>query len=192
MKETSIRREFWHSLHPMSDVSSDAASPLRISTPPLVGVVMGSKSDWETLAGARDILADLDIPAEYRVVSAHRMPEEMAEYGRTARDRGLRAIIAGAGGAAHLPGMLAAFTTVPVLGVPVQSRALNGLDSLLSIVQMPAGVPVATFAIGIAGARNAALFAAAMLAREFPEIEEALLAYRENMHEEAAGSVLPV
>lgn len=152
---------------------------------------MGSKSDWETLAAAQSILRELGIAAEYRVVSAHRMPEEMAEYGRTARSRGLRAIIAGAGGAAHLPGMLAAFTSVPVLGVPVQSKALNGLDSLLSIVQMPAGVPVATFAIGVAGARNAALFAAALLAREFPKIESALLDYRSRMHDEAADSVLP-
>ncbi len=130
----------------------------------LVGVVMGSKSDWETMRTACDLLEALGVPHERRVVSAHRTPDLLTEYAKSAAGRGLRAIIAGAGGAAHLPGMLAAHTLVPVLGVPVRSRALSGMDSLLSIVQMPAGVPVATFAIGEAGAKNAALFAAAIIA----------------------------
>lgn len=131
---------------------------------PLVGLVMGSDSDWETMEHAARVLTDFGIPFEQKVVSAHRTPELLAEYARTARERGLACIIAGAGGAAHLPGMLAANTSLPVLGVPVRSRALQGLDSLLSIAQMPAGVPVATFAIGEAGAKNAALFAVALLA----------------------------
>ncbi|HZW51592.1 MAG TPA: 5-(carboxyamino)imidazole ribonucleotide mutase [Rudaea sp.] len=133
---------------------------------PRIGVVMGSRSDWDTLQHAADTLDRLGIAHEVRVVSAHRTPDLLFDYASQARARGLRAIIAGAGGAAHLPGMLAAKTSVPVLGVPVQSQALNGMDSLLSIVQMPAGVPVATFAIGKAGATNAALFAAALLAGE--------------------------
>ena len=145
---------------------------------PLVGIVMGSRSDWETMQHAAAKLEALGVPHEVRVVSAHRTPDVLFDYAATAKARGLRAIIAGAGGAAHLPGMLASKTAVPVLGVPVQSKALNGMDSLLSIVQMPAGVPVATFAIGNAGAANAGLFAAAMLAREFPEIGVALDAFR--------------
>jgi 5-(carboxyamino)imidazole ribonucleotide mutase len=145
---------------------------------PLVGVVMGSRSDWETMQHAVSRLEQLGVPHEVRVVSAHRTPDVLFDYAATASSRGLRAIIAGAGGAAHLPGMLAAKTPVPVLGVPVQSRALNGLDSLLSIVQMPAGIPVATFAIGQAGAANAALFAAAMLAHEVPAVGAALDAFR--------------
>ena len=145
---------------------------------PLVGVVMGSRSDWETMQHAVSRLEQLGVPHEVRVVSAHRTPDVLFDYAATASSRGLRAIIAGAGGAAHLPGMLAAKTAVPVLGVPVQSRALNGLDSLLSIVQMPAGLPVATFAIGQAGAANAALFAAAMLAHEVPAVGAALDAFR--------------
>ena len=131
---------------------------------PLVGVVMGSRSDWVTMAAAVSLLQEFGVPCEYRVVSAHRMPEAMAAYAREAECRGLLTIIAGAGGAAHLPGMLAAHTTVPVLGVPIKSRTMEGFDSLLSIVQMPAGIPVATFAIGEAGAKNAALFAIALLA----------------------------
>ncbi|MBN8280380.1 MAG: 5-(carboxyamino)imidazole ribonucleotide mutase [Gammaproteobacteria bacterium] len=131
---------------------------------PVVGVVMGSDSDWPTLKAAADILRDFGVPFEKRVVSAHRTPQLMFDYAESARDRGLELIIAGAGGAAHLPGMLAAKTTLPVLGVPVQTKALSGQDSLLSIVQMPKGVPVATFAIGEAGAANAALFAVAVLA----------------------------
>ena len=145
---------------------------------PLVGVVMGSRSDWETMQHAVARLDQLGIASEVRVVSAHRTPELLVEYARDAAGRGLRAIIAGAGGAAHLPGMLASMTPLPVLGVPVQSKALNGLDSLLSIVQMPAGVPVATFAIGAAGAANAGLFAAAMLAHGDPAIRDALDRFR--------------
>ncbi len=146
--------------------------------PPLVGVVMGSNSDWETLRAATVLLDQFGVPFEARVVSAHRTPDLLFSYAETARERGLRAIIAGAGGAAHLPGMLAAKTAVPVLGVPVQSRALNGMDSLLSIVQMPKGVPVATFAIGEAGAANAALFAIALLAGEDAHLAQALDAFR--------------
>lgn len=134
------------------------------TTAPLVGVVMGSKSDWETMGHAVALLEEFGVPCEYRVVSAHRMPDAMATYAKEAEARGLHAIIAGAGGAAHLPGMIAAQTTVPVLGVPVKSRTMEGFDSLLSIVQMPAGIPVATFAIGEAGAKNAALFAISQLA----------------------------
>src|SRR5687768_9174274 len=145
---------------------------------PLVGVVMGSRSDWETMQHAVARLDQLGIASEVRVVSAHRTPELLVEYARGAAGRGLRAIIAGAGGAAHLPGMLASMTPLPVLGVPVQSKALNGLDSLLSIVQMPAGVPVATFAIGAAGAANAGLFAAAMLAHGDAAIRDALDRFR--------------
>jgi 5-(carboxyamino)imidazole ribonucleotide mutase len=152
---------------------------------PVIGVVMGSSSDWETLQHAAAILTDFGIPFEARVVSAHRMPDDMFQYAETAAERGLKAIIAGAGGAAHLPGMLAAKTTVPVLGVPVASRHLNGVDSLHSIVQMPKGIPVATFAIGVAGAANAALFAVAQLATEQPELRRRLEAYRERQTEAA-------
>jgi 5-(carboxyamino)imidazole ribonucleotide mutase len=144
----------------------------------LVGIIMGSSSDWETMQGAANTLDSLRIGYEVRVVSAHRTPDLLFEYAASARERGLKAIIAGAGGAAHLPGMTAAKTTVPVLGVPVQTKVLNGIDSLLSIAQMPAGVPVATFAIGAAGARNAALFAAAILANELIEVRTALDAFR--------------
>ena len=146
--------------------------------PPLVGVVMGSNSDWDTLRAATVLLDQFGVPFEARVVSAHRTPDLLFSYAESARQRGLRAIIAGAGGAAHLPGMLAAKTAVPVLGVPVQSRALNGMDSLLSIVQMPKGIPVATFAIGEAGAANAALFAIALLAGEDANLAQALDAFR--------------
>jgi 5-(carboxyamino)imidazole ribonucleotide mutase len=151
---------------------------MQMTGDPLVGVVMGSRSDWPTMAGAAEVLERLGIAHEVRVVSAHRTPDLLFDYAATADRRGLRAIIAGAGGAAHLPGMLAAKTRVPVLGVPVQSKALSGLDSLLSIVQMPAGVPVATFAIGEAGARNAALFAVAMLATTDPVVAAALDRFR--------------
>lgn len=149
-----------------------------MSAKPLVGVVMGSSSDWDTLKAAADILTEFGIPFEAQVVSAHRMPDDMFRYAEGAVGRGLRAIIAGAGGAAHLPGMLAAKTPVPVLGVPVASRHLQGVDSLHSIVQMPKGIPVATFAIGAAGAANAALFAVAMLAGEQPTLLGQLEAYR--------------
>ena len=149
----------------------------------LVGVVMGSSSDWETLRHASEILSEFDIAHESRVVSAHRMPDDMFGYAEAAAGRGLRAIIAGAGGAAHLPGMLAAKTTVPVLGVPVASRHLQGVDSLHSIVQMPKGIPVATFAIGTAGAANAALFAIAMLALSDASLQQRLVAYRTRQTE---------
>jgi 5-(carboxyamino)imidazole ribonucleotide mutase len=155
---------------------------------PLVGIVMGSRSDWETMQHAAARLEQLGVAHEVRVVSAHRTPDALFDYAATAQARGLRAIIAGAGGAAHLPGMLAAKTAVPVLGVPVQSKALNGMDSLLSIVQMPAGIPVATFAIGHAGAANAALFAAAMLAHGNPEVAAALAAYRDRQTADVAAN----
>lgn len=145
---------------------------------PLVGIIMGSDSDWPTLQAAAKVLTDFGVPFEARVVSAHRTPDLMFEYAAAARGRGLHAIIAGAGGAAHLPGMVAAKTTLPVLGVPVQSRALSGQDSLLSIVQMPKGIPVATFAIGEAGAANAALFAVALLAVNDPALAIQLEAFR--------------
>ena len=151
---------------------------------PLVGIVMGSRSDWETMQHAAQKLEALGVPFEVKVVSAHRTPDVLFDYAEQAGPRGLRAIIAGAGGAAHLPGMIAAKTAVPVLGVPVQSKALNGMDSLLSIVQMPAGIPVATFAIGNAGASNAALFAAAMLASDQPAIGQALDAFRARQTED--------
>lgn len=147
---------------------------------PLVGIVMGSRSDWETMRHAAERLQAFDIAHEARVVSAHRTPHALYDYAQTAAERGLRAIIAGAGGAAHLPGMLAALTAVPVLGVPVPSKALDGIDSLYSIVQMPAGIPVATFAIGQAGAANAALFAAAMLAAGDARVAQALARFREE------------
>ncbi len=153
-------------------------------TAPLVGIVMGSRSDWETMQHAAQKLDSLGVPYEVKVVSAHRTPDVLFTYAEQAGPRGLRAIIAGAGGAAHLPGMIAAKTAVPVLGVPVQSKALNGMDSLLSIVQMPAGIPVATFAIGNAGASNAALFAAAMLAPAQPAIGDALEAFRARQTED--------
>jgi 5-(carboxyamino)imidazole ribonucleotide mutase len=143
-----------------------------------VGIIMGSQSDWETMQHAADALDRLKISYETRIVSAHRTPERLYEYARTARSRGLRVIIAGAGGAAHLPGMIAALTPLPVLGVPIESRALKGMDSLLSIVQMPAGVPVATFAIGRGGAVNAALFAAAILGLSDTAAEQALDSWR--------------
>jgi 5-(carboxyamino)imidazole ribonucleotide mutase len=161
-------------------------------TQPLVGVVMGSQSDWDTLEHATQILQDFQIPFEARVVSAHRMPDDMFRYAEAAEGRGLRAIIAGAGGAAHLPGMLAAKTVVPVLGVPVASRHLQGVDSLHSIVQMPKGIPVATFAIGTAGAANAALFAAALLAHDDPTLRERLHAFRLRQTEHARQMTLPV
>jgi 5-(carboxyamino)imidazole ribonucleotide mutase len=160
-------------------------------TLPLVGVVMGSSSDWDTLQHAIQILQSFDIAHEAKVVSAHRMPDDMFAYAESAASRGLRAIIAGAGGAAHLPGMLAAKTTVPVLGVPVASRHLQGLDSLYSIVQMPKGIPVATFAIGAAGAANAALFAVAMLASGDADLRRKLEAFRLAQTEAARGMALP-
>lgn len=147
---------------------------------PLVGIIMGSKSDWEIMSNAAETLDALGVAYEVRVVSAHRTPDLLFEYAATAEARGLEVIIAGAGGAAHLPGMTAAKTALPVLGVPVESRALKGMDSLLSIVQMPAGIPVGALAIGRAGAINAALFAAAILGNKYPEIKAALRKFREN------------
>jgi len=156
-----------------------------------VGVVMGSSSDWDTMQHAVQILSDFGIAHEARVVSAHRMPDDMFAYAEAAAGRGLKAIIAGAGGAAHLPGMLAAKTVVPVLGVPVQTKALSGVDSLHSIVQMPKGIPVATFAIGAAGAANAALFAVAMLANQDPALRQTLEAFRVAQTELARGMTVP-
>ncbi|MBK1688287.1 5-(carboxyamino)imidazole ribonucleotide mutase [Rubrivivax gelatinosus] len=161
------------------------SSPDTPARPARVAIVLGSSSDWETLRGAAELLQEFDVPYEARVLSAHRMPDEMFAFAETARERGLRAIIAGAGGAAHLPGMVAAKTTVPVLGVPVASRHLQGVDSLYSIVQMPKGIPVATFAIGAAGAANAALFAIAMLAADDEALQAKLAAFRVRQTEAA-------
>ncbi len=157
---------------------------------PLVAVIMGSKSDWETMRHADAVLTQFDIPHENKIVSAHRTPELMADFARTAEDRGLEVVIAGAGGAAHLPGMVAAQTLVPVLGVPVQSHALSGLDSLLSIVQMPGGIPVGTLAVGKAGATNAALLAVAILANSRPELREKLRRFRADQTARVLGDVL--
>ncbi len=157
---------------------ADPASLAVLSTSPAVGVLMGSRSDWETLRHAADVLTELGVGHEVKVVSAHRTPDLLFEYASSAESRGVEVIIAGAGGAAHLPGMLAAKTHLPVLGVPIQSQALHGLDSLLSIAQMPAGVPVGTLAIGRAGAVNAALLAAAILGLHDPSVRAALLTYR--------------
>ena len=158
----------------------------------LVGVIMGSTSDWETMQQATETLAGFGVPFEAKVVSAHRTPGRMAEYAKTAVSRGLEVIIAGAGGAAHLPGMVAAQTVVPVLGVPVQSRTLNGLDSLLSIVQMPGGVPVGTLAIGRSGAKNAALLAISILGNKYPEYREKLVQFRLAQTDKVLGDTLPI
>lgn len=158
---------------------------------PLISVVMGSNSDWNVMQHAVEILKDFDIPHEALVVSAHRTPDRMFEFAETAAQRGVKCIIAGAGGAAHLPGMIAAKTTLPVLGVPVTSKQLQGLDSLLSIVQMPKGIPVATFAIGEAGATNAGLFAAAILAVEDKQLAQQLETFRKNQAEKVAAMTLP-
>lgn len=164
-----------------------------MNTPPtpLVCIIMGSTSDWETMKHAVDVLQEFGVPHETKVVSAHRTPALLTEYATNAEARGLQVIIAGAGGAAHLPGMVAAQTILPVLGVPVQSRALNGLDSLLSIVQMPAGIPVATFAIGSAGAKNAALFAVAILAYHDATLRERLHQFREQQTNKVLHDQLP-
>jgi len=172
-----------------SGESSAAAAP-GDPLPVLVGVVMGSRSDWETMRGATEELSALGIAYEARVVSAHRTPEWMFDYARSAAGRGLRVIVAGAGGAAHLPGMIASLTTLPVLGVPVTSRALQGLDSLLSIVQMPAGVPVGTLAIGAAGARNAGLLAARILALHDSALRERLERRRDETRDDVLNQVL--
>ena len=161
-----------------------------MDTQPLVGVIMGSKSDWETMQAATELLAQFSVPYEARVVSAHRTPDWMVEYATSAETRGLQVIIAGAGGAAHLPGMVAGHTLLPVIGVPIQSRALNGLDSLLSIVQMPAGVPVATMAIGKAGAANAALLAIAILGISHPPLRVALAQWRSSRAQQVLQETL--
>ncbi|MBS3956760.1 MAG: 5-(carboxyamino)imidazole ribonucleotide mutase [Clostridiales bacterium] len=160
----------------------------RLTSTPLVGVIMGSVSDWETLSHAVETLRSLKIPCEAKVVSAHRTPDRLFEYAETARIRGIEVIIAGAGGAAHLPGMAAAKTSLPVLGVPVRSEALNGIDSLLSIVQMPAGIPVGTLAIGRAGAVNAALLSASILGNKYPEIAAELERFRARQTESVLES----
>jgi len=167
-----------------------ASAPRKKTVTPVVGIVMGSDSDWPTLQAAAALLKEFGVPFEAKVVSAHRTPDLLFEYAETAKARGLKAIIAGAGGAAHLPGMLAAKTLVPVLGVPVQSRALSGLDSLYSIVQMPKGIPVATFAIGEAGAANAALFAIALLANEDAALFAKLSAFRHKQTERVLNMTL--
>jgi 5-(carboxyamino)imidazole ribonucleotide mutase len=158
---------------------------------PLVSVVMGSKSDWETMKTTVETLQQLGIAVEYRVASAHRTPDIVSKYAREAVDRGVKVIIAAAGGAAHLAGVIAAYTWLPVLGVPIESKSLKGLDSLLSMVQMPPGIPVATLAIGTPGAKNAALFAAAILAVEDKKVRKALLAFREKQTAEVAAVTLP-
>jgi 5-(carboxyamino)imidazole ribonucleotide mutase len=168
----------------MSDMASE------ISQTPLVGVVMGSKSDWETMRHASELLTELGIPHESKVVSAHRTPERLFRYGREAEERGLEVLIAGAGGAAHLPGMLASMTMLPVLGVPVESKVLRGVDSLLSIVQMPRGVPVGTLAIGGAGAANAAILAAAIVGRKYPDVRAALARFRQALTDAVGESPL--
>lgn len=161
------------------------------SAKPLIGIIMGSTTDWDTLKNAADILEKFNVPFEKKVVSAHRTPEMMRDYSRSAKDRGLQVIIAGAGGAAHLPGMVAAQTCLPVLGVPVQSSALNGLDSLLSIVQMPAGIPVGTLAIGAPGAKNAAYLAMQILGLKIPELQQEMEKFRDNEAQKVNNSKLP-
>ena len=160
------------------------------TTSPLVGVIMGSKSDWETMRAAADVLAAFGVPHESQIVSAHRTPQRMADYAAEAEGRGLEVIIAGAGGAAHLPGMVASQTVLPVLGVPVQSKALNGMDSLLSIVQMPGGIPVGTLAIGTAGAKNAGLLAVRILANTRPELRKKLHEFQERQTNDVLGHKL--
>lgn len=158
---------------------------------PLVGIIMGSVSDWETMSHAVEILEKLGIPHETEVVSAHRTPDKLFNYAETAEHRGIEVIIAGAGGAAHLPGMVAAKTSLPILGVPVQSKALNGMDSLLSIAQMPAGIPVGTLAIGKAGAANAAILSASILANKYPDFKLALNEFRRNQTEQVLANPNP-
>lgn len=174
-----------------SNPSTSDADALKSRSPCLVGVIMGSESDWPTMSKARDVLVEFGVPYECRVVSAHRTPDWMREYAQRAEERGLEVLIAGAGGAAHLPGMVASYTLLPVLGVPIQSRALQGLDSLLSIAQMPGGIPVGTLAIGEAGAKNSALLAIAILGNSRPELREKLRSYRERQRDAVLESTLP-
>jgi 5-(carboxyamino)imidazole ribonucleotide mutase len=169
---------------------SEIRNPKSEIEPPLVAIIMGSTSDWETMKNAADILNDFNVPYESKVVSAHRTPDLLFEFAKAAESRGIEVIIAGAGGAAHLPGMCASQTVLPVLGVPVQSKALSGLDSLLSIVQMPAGVPVGTLAIGAAGAKNAALLAISILANSRPELREKLKNFRKEQTNTVLNSTL--
>ncbi len=173
----------------MSDLPK--AKNAMIETNPLVGVIMGSKSDWETMQRACEVLTSLGVPFERHIVSAHRTPDWMAQYAKTAAGRGIEVIVAAAGGAAHLPGMVAAHTLLPVLGVPIKSSILNGIDSLLSIVQMPAGVPVGTLAIGNAGATNAGLLAASILANKYPELRTRLEEWRKQQTESVLQDRLP-
>lgn len=163
-----------------------------MSGSPLIGIIMGSQSDWETMKVAADLLAEFDIPHETHIVSAHRTPDRLYEYAKTAKDRGLKIIIAGAGGAAHLPGMCASMTPLPVLGVPVESKTLKGLDSLLSIAQMPAGIPVGTLAVGQAGAKNAALLATSILALEDKSLAAKLDAFREKQTASVAQTPIAI
>jgi len=171
---------------PLSEVEARPMPPRKKAPTPILGIIMGSRSDWPTLKAAAAVLDELGVCYEARVVSAHRTPDRLYEYAKSAKSRGLKAIIAGAGGAAHLPGMTAAMTVLPVLGVPVETRSLKGLDSLLSIAQMPGGIPVATFAIGEAGAKNAGLFAAALLALEDAGLAKRLEAWRGRQTESVA------
>ena len=180
--DPSLARRTGVKLASMADASQSA---------PLVGIIMGSKSDWETMQGAAEVLAQFGVPHECRIVSAHRTPDWMCQYAKEAEGRGLAVIIAGAGGAAHLPGMVAAQTLLPVLGVPVQSKALSGLDSLLSIVQMPGGIPVGTLAIGQAGAKNAALLAVRILATTRPDLRQKLHEYQAVQSQQVLDDELP-
>ncbi len=176
----------------ISTSSSEAAGVTLVQGNPVVGVIMGSSSDWDVMQHAVNMFAEFGVACEARVISAHRMPQDMAEYGAAAAGRGLRAIVAGAGGAAHLPGMMAALTEVPVFGVPVPSKYLRGEDSLLSIVQMPKGIPVATFAIGEAGAANAALHVIANLATTNPDLREQLIVFRTRQTAAARAMRVPL
>jgi 5-(carboxyamino)imidazole ribonucleotide mutase len=188
LKLSESARKF-RELHSRKASKRTSAAPLAVS--PVVSIIMGSKSDWETMRAASEMLTEFGIAHECRVISAHRTPELMAEVATGAEGRGIEVIIAGAGGAAHLPGMTAAHTTIPVLGVPIESKSLKGLDSLLSIVQMPAGVPVAALAIGTAGAKNAALLAVAILANKRRPLREKLKAFREQMKRKVLEELLP-
>jgi 5-(carboxyamino)imidazole ribonucleotide mutase len=177
-------------IHPAAPSSHESLTMPAKPDKPLVGVIMGSKSDWETMRAAADVLTEFAVAHECQIVSAHRTPDWMCEYAKTAVSRGLEVIIAGAGGAAHLPGMVASQTVLPVLGVPVQSKALSGLDSLLSIVQMPGGIPVGTLAIGEAGAKNAGLLAVRILANSRPELRAKLQAYQPELAAKVRGETL--
>jgi 5-(carboxyamino)imidazole ribonucleotide mutase len=186
-RELKIRLRFRSNLH----LASQSSNVMNDGVKPLVGIIMGSKTDWETLRHARDLLTQFEVAHECRIVSAHRTPAWLAEYASKAEARGIEVIIAGAGGAAHLPGMAAAQTLLPVLGVPVESHALKGMDSLLSIVQMPAGIPVGTLAIGKPGATNAALLAVAILSISRPELREKLRQYRTEQTDRTLHEELP-